>query len=235
MREIVFDTETTGLNPQAGDKIVEIGALELIDHLPTGRTYQVYLNPEMIIPEEVIKVHGITNEFVADKKTFKEEVDSFLDFIGTDSYLIAHNASFDMNFLNTELQNINKPPLSQERVIDTLVLARKRFPGSRVSLDVLCKKFGVDSSARTVHGALLDSQLLAEVYLELIGGKEPLFKLKENQKKQHKEEKKIVRSTFKTDKPWKVIAASSEEIALHETFVKKLKNPLWLKDESSSE
>ena len=172
MREIVLDTETTGLSPDNGDRIVEIGCVELINHVPTNNTYQVYLNPEKDMDPGAEKVHGLTNEFLLDKPKFIEIADSFLDFIG-DSNLIAHNADFDINFLNSELVRAKKDKINNDRVIDTLKIARSKFPGARNSLDALCKRFFVDNSNRSLHGALLDSELLAEVYLELVGGKEP--------------------------------------------------------------
>ena len=173
MREIVFDTETTGLNVASGDRLVEIGAVELVNHIPTGKEYHQYINPMRSIDEEVVKVHGLTEEFLSDKPTFEEICDDFLAFIGSDSYLVAHNAKFDIGFLNYQLNELNKPQIDEERVIDTVPIARKKFPGSRVNLDELCRRFGVDNSKRTVHGALLDAQLLADVYLELLGGHEP--------------------------------------------------------------
>ena len=168
MREIVLDTETTGVNPESGDRIVEIGCVELVNHMPTGNTYQVYLNPECQMSEEVIKIHGITNEQVANAPKFAEIVDDFLKFIDKDQ-LVIHNAPFDMKFLNMELQRINRPLLPMDRAIDSLIMARKKYPGAQNSLDALCKRFNVDASRRTKHGALLDSELLAEVYLATSG------------------------------------------------------------------
>ena len=179
MREIVLDTETTGLSPDNGDRIVEIGCVELINHVPTSNTYQVYLNPEKDMDPGAEKVHGLTNEFLLDKPKFIEIADSFLDFIG-DSNLIAHNADFDINFLNSELVRAKKEKINNDRVVDTLKIARSKFPGARNSLDALCKRFFVDNSNRSLHGALLDSELLAEVYLELVGGKEPDLELSTN-------------------------------------------------------
>ena len=173
MREIVFDTETTGLDPFSGDKLVEIGAVELIDQIPTGKKFHEYINPMRSMSEEVIKIHGLTEEFLSDKPTFEEICDDFLAFVGDDSVLVAHNATFDMKFINCELASVGREKINNDRVVDTLVIARKRFPGSSVNLDELCRRFHIDNSARTVHGALLDAELLAEVYLELMGGKEP--------------------------------------------------------------
>lgn len=169
-REIVLDTETTGLSPAMGDRLVEIGCVELINHIPSGRHYHVYLNPQRSMPEEAFRVHGLSDEFLADKPLFKAVAQDFRDFLG-DATLVIHNAPFDMGFLNAELERSGQRPLSNQ-VIDTVMLARDKHPGARVSLDALCKHYGIDNSRRTLHGALLDSQILAEVYLELIGGKQ---------------------------------------------------------------
>ncbi|MFT7594466.1 MAG: DNA polymerase-3 subunit epsilon [Paracoccaceae bacterium] len=176
MREIVLDTETTGFDPQSGDRIVEIGAVELFNHVATGRTYHQYINPKRDMPEDAFKVHGLSIDFLRDKPVFADIGQAFLDFAG-DSKLVIHNAAFDMKFLNAELGWINLPLLPWEQAIDTLVIARKRFPGSPASLDALCRRFGIDNASRTLHGALLDSEILAEVYLELIGGRQPDFGL----------------------------------------------------------
>lgn len=172
MREIVLDTETTGLSPADGDRIVEIGAVELMGHMPTGNTFHKYINPQRDMPEEAFKVHGLSSEFLADKPVFAKIAQEFLDFIG-DAKLVIHNASFDMGFLNAELGWANKPLIPKDQALDTLAIARKKFPGSPSSLDALCRRFGIDNSARTLHGALLDSEILADVYLELIGGRQP--------------------------------------------------------------
>lgn len=172
MREIVLDTETTGMDPDTGDRIVEIGCLELVNHVPTGRTFHQYINPERDVPAEVVAVHGLTNQFLADKPTFGEIVGDFVDFIGSDAKLVIHNASFDMKFINAELKTFGFPSVEWKRVIDTLDMARKKFPGSPANLDALCRRFGIDNSNRTLHGALLDSELLAEVYLEMLGGRQ---------------------------------------------------------------
>jgi DNA polymerase-3 subunit epsilon len=172
MREIVLDTETTGLDPAEGHRIVEIGALELVNHMPTGRTWHRYLNPERSMPAEAFAIHGLGDDFLRDKPLFAGLARDFLDFLG-DAPLIIHNAAFDMRFLNAELVRAGLPVLGLDRVRDTLAMARQRFPGAQASLDALCRRFGVDSSARSYHGALLDSQLLAEVYLELVGGRQP--------------------------------------------------------------
>ena len=186
MREIVLDTETTGFDPGSGDRIVEIGALELHNHVPTGRTYHQYINPERGMPEDAFGVHGIGPDLLdpprpanpgeitlRDKPVFAKIADEFRAFIGTGAKLIIHNAAFDVKFLNAELGWTGRPPLPQDCAIDTLDIARRRFPGSPASLDALCRRFSIDNSGRTLHGALLDSEILAEVYLELIGGKQP--------------------------------------------------------------
>ncbi|MEW9920522.1 DNA polymerase III subunit epsilon [Marimonas sp. MJW-29] len=176
MREIVLDTETTGFDPETGDRIVEIGAVELMGHVATGRTYHQYINPEREMPQEAFEVHGLGDDFLRDKPKFAEIGGAFLEFIG-DAKLVIHNAAFDMKFLNAELRWMKLPLIPWERAVDTLEIARKRFPGSPASLDALCRRFNIDNSARTLHGALLDSEILAEVYLELIGGRQPNFAL----------------------------------------------------------
>jgi DNA polymerase-3 subunit epsilon len=176
-REIVLDTETTGLNPLTGDRIVEIGAIELYNHIPTGKHFHHYLNPERRMAEDAFRVHGLSDDFLADKPRFAEIVDDMLAFFG-DAPLIAHNAPFDITFLNYELEQAKRAPLSNT-VIDTVTLARDRHPGARVSLDALCKHYGIDNSRRTLHGALLDSEILADVYLELIGGRQVTLALVE--------------------------------------------------------
>ena len=189
MREIVLDTETTGFEPESGDRIVEIGAVELVGHVPTGRTYHQYINPERTMPAEAFGVHGIGPDLLdppqkpepgqvtlRDKPVFAQIGQEFLDFIG-DAKLVIHNAAFDMKFLNAELGWMGLPKIPEDRAIDTLAIARRRFPGAPASLDALCRRFAIDNSSRTLHGALLDSEILAEVYLELIGGRQPDFAL----------------------------------------------------------
>lgn len=172
MREIVLDTETTGFEPGEGDRIVEIGAVELLNHMPTGKVYHQYINPERSMPAGAFEVHGLGDEFLRDKPVFKNIAQAFLDFVG-DSTMVIHNAAFDMKFLNAELGWAKFKLLPNEQALDTLAIARKRFPGSPATLDALCRRFGIDNSAREKHGALLDSEILAEVYLELIGGRQP--------------------------------------------------------------
>lgn len=224
-REIVFDTETTGFEYAKGDRLVEIGAVELINHMPTGVTYHQYINPEREVPEEVVKVHGLTYEFLKDFPTFDKIAQEWLDFVG-DATLVAHNASFDMNFVNYELKQIGKPELDWSKVVDTLEIARLLFPGARCSLDALCKRYEIDNSSRTYHGALLDAQLLSEVYLELLGGKEPSLLL--DSKKQTKQETVVVQNMQRKLRPARVFALSEEELAAHTEFLeKKVKEALW--------
>lgn len=176
MREIVLDTETTGFDPKTGDRIVEIGAVELMRQVPTGNTYHQYINPERSMPDDAFQVHGLGDDFLRDKPVFKAIAQDFLDFIG-DAKLVIHNAAFDMKFLNAELGWLGMPTIPWERAVDTLAIARKKFPGSPASLDALCRRYGIDNAARTLHGALLDSEILAEVYLEMTGGRQPDFGL----------------------------------------------------------
>ncbi|GGA18707.1 DNA polymerase III subunit epsilon [Neptunicoccus cionae] len=175
MREIVMDTETTGLDPRTGDRIVEIGGVELWNHLPTGKTYHQYINPERDMPQEAFDVHGLSIDFLRDKPVFAKIAQEFLDFVG-DAKLVIHNAAFDMKFLNAELGWLNMAQLPYSQAIDTLDIARRKFPGAQNSLDALCRRFGI-TTERALHGALLDSEILAEVYLELIGGRQPDFAL----------------------------------------------------------
>ena len=176
MREIVLDTETTGFDPEAGDRIVEIGAVELNGHMPTGNTYHQYINPQRSMPREAFEVHGLGDDFLRDKPVFKEIASAFVEFI-SGAKLIIHNAAFDMKFINAELRACGFDPIPWEYAIDTLEIARRKFPGSPASLDALCRRYGIDNSARKLHGALLDSEILADVYLELIGGRQPDFVL----------------------------------------------------------
>src|SRR4051794_4562296 len=171
MREIVLDTETTGLDPLKGDRVVEIGCIELLNRIPSGQTFHRYVNPRRDVPDEAFAVHGLSADFLKTHPAFDEVVEDFLEFVG-DAPLIAHNAAFDFGFLNSELERVGRPLLGRERVVDTLLLARRRFPGGPNSLDHLCGRFGIDNSRRTKHGALLDAELLAEVYLELIGARQ---------------------------------------------------------------
>ena len=227
MREIVLDTETTGFEPMQGDRIVEIGAVELYNHVPTGRTYHQYINPERGMPQEAFEVHGLGDAFLADKPKFAQIGQAFLDFV-QDSTLVIHNAAFDMKFLNAELKWMNLPLLPMSQALDTLDIARKKFPGSPASLDALCRRFNIDNSSRTLHGALLDSEILAEVYLELIGGKQPDFALSTN----HESETTGSSGRWRpqprpTPLPSRV---SQKEAAAHDAFVESLGDgALWKK------
>jgi DNA polymerase III subunit epsilon len=176
MREIIFDTETTGLSPREGHRLVEIGCVEVVNRFPTGRVFHTYLNPDRDMPLEAFEIHGLSSEFLKDKPRFPEIADEFAAFIA-DGQLVAHNAGFDIGFINAEFSRVAKPPVSMERVIDTVMLARRKFPGAKASLDALCDRFGIDNSRRTKHGALLDAEILAEVYQELLGGKQAALAL----------------------------------------------------------
>lgn len=229
MREVVFDTETTGLEVDQGHRVVEIGALELLNHVPSGRSFHVYLNPERSMPDDALRVHGLTSAFLADQPVFSDVVDDLLAFIDLDresepspARLIAHNASFDVAFLDMELERVGRPKLAPERVVDSLQLARQRFPGASNSLDALCRRFNVDSSARTRHGALLDSELLAEVYLWLIGGRQPDLGLTAGPRRAGVsiERPRIFR-------PARPHAPLPAELAAHEAFLDQFKQPIW--------
>lgn len=222
LREIVFDTETTGLEPAEGHRIVELAALELVDHLPTGRTFQSYLDPERDVPEAARRVHGLTREFLSGYPTFAETVDEFMAFLG-DSPLVAHNAAFDLEFLNAELARIGRPTLPAERMVDTLALAQRRFPGQPASLDALCRRFGIDTSARTLHGGLVDCQLLAEVYLHLLGGRQTDLGLVPTGAVAAGPSP-VAATVARPPRPH---AASAEELAAHAAFLDLLQDPLW--------
>ncbi|MEZ5926210.1 MAG: DNA polymerase III subunit epsilon [Hyphomicrobiaceae bacterium] len=225
MREIVLDTETTGLDPNAGHRLVELGCVELINHFPSGQTFHHYIDPERDVPSDAERVHGISTAFLKGKPLFSAIAESFLEFIG-DSILIIHNASFDIGFINAELQRVGRPPIGFDRVVDTLALARRKHPGAQASLDALCKRYQIDNSNRTKHGALLDSELLAEVYLELIGGHQAKLDLATEASGTMLRGPKRVRVS-----PRPVPLATrltAEELAAHRTFVDSLGNePLW--------
>jgi len=224
MREIVFDTETTGMDPAEGDKLVEIGCIELENHMPTGRTFHQYINPERDVPAEAVAVHGLTQEKLKDEPTFGEIVGDFLDFIGTDSKLIAHNAPFDVKFMNAELKTYGFPALEPKRIIDTLVMARRKFPGSPANLDALCRRFHIDNSNRTLHGALLDSELLAEVYLELLGGRQRGLDIGQEKKKEVTETVVTLERKFREPRNYEL---SAEEKSAHEKMLENIKEPIW--------
>ena len=225
MREIVLDTETTGFEPAEGHRIVEIGCVELIDHLPTGASKQFYLHPERLVPVESQRIHGLSDEFLADKPKFNEIVEELLDFIG-DAPLVIHNASFDLKFMNSELHRVGRPPLPYARAIDTIEIAKNKLPGARYSLDELCKRFAIDLTARTKHGALLDAELTAQVYLELVGGRQKRLSLDPVAAVAQTAEIRVARVRPEPLLP----RITAEELAAHAAFVAKElgKEPLWL-------
>ena len=237
MREIVLDTETTGISSRDGHRIIEIGALELMHHVPTGNKLHIYINPERDIDAGAVAVHGLTNAFLSDKPLFSEIVYEFLSFIG-DAPLVIHNAAFDMGFINAELDKIHHPTLPMARAIDTLAMARKKFPGAQASLDALCRRFEIDNSHRDLHGALVDADLLASVYVELLGGRQPGLSLGAGNKNEtmaiadNSEQAPSMLQIDRNKKPLRPIrphAPSAEERAAHDTFLAKLKDPIWLK------
>ena len=230
IREIVLDTETTGLSPEEGHRIIEIGALELINHMPTGQKLHLYINPERAIDEAAEAVHGISSAFLADKPVFTDIMDEFLTFIGNDKMVI-HNASFDMGFINAELKRAGQAALPDERAIDTLMMARRKFPGAQASLDALCRRFEIDNSHRDLHGALIDADLLAEVYIELIGGRQPDLGLsgqtasaQNTQTAQDDTAFEIRQGPMREARNYE---ASPEELAQHDEFLKTITDPIW--------
>ena len=227
-REIVLDTETTGLNPDKGARIVEIGCIELINYCPTGKRFHSYFNPECVMPEGAYAVHRLSTEFLADKPLFAHRVEELLAFL-QEATLIIHNADFDMKMLNAELRFCGYSPLSMESVVDTLLLARRKFPGSPASLDALCRQFGIDRSHREVHGALIDAELLTEVYVELIGGRAPKFDLPGLNLAAQSEEISsiIIDGSSRVYHPPRPHYATETEKMAHRNFIANLKNPLW--------
>jgi len=225
MREIVFDTETTGLSPAGGDRIVEIGCIEMIGRIETGRSYHCYFNPERPMPSEAEAVHGLSDIFLSDKPRFADKAEELLEFI-SDSPLIAHNASFDFGFLNHELGRCGRGPVCMTRMVDTLVLARSRHPGAKHSLDALCTRYGVDRSQRVKHGALLDAQLLAQVYIELTGGRQIGLGLVADMPGGDSIAAASVQ-TIRIARPARPHTAGPEEVARHRAFLGKIVNPLW--------
>ncbi|MBC92945.1 MAG: DNA polymerase III subunit epsilon [Rhodospirillaceae bacterium] len=223
MREIILDTETTGLNASSGDRIVEIGCIELLNQVPTGNFFHTYVNPERDMPEEAFAIHGLSTEFLLDKPKFKNIVDEFLEFIA-DAPLVIHNAEFDLRFIDSELLLLEKEPIERSRSVDTVKIARRRYPGAQVSLDALCRRFEIDLSRRDKHGALLDAELLAEVYLYLMGGRQrgldlnsDLSQLEQKQLSQDDLPVRLVRSHL----------ASAEELDDHEALLDQIKDPIW--------
>lgn len=231
MREICFDTETTGLYADNGDRIIEIGAVELVNHIPTGREYHVLINPERDVPIEAVKIHGIDNDVLKDKPVFKQIAQEWIDFVGEDSLLVAHNAEFDIKFINMELERCGLPKYDFDRVVDTLAIAKKQFPKLHNSLNDLCKRFGIDNSSRTLHGALIDSQLLAKVYLQLMGGNEPSINFISNQNEHMKSENEKYNKIKIIERHFEI---SEEEQNNHINFLQNdIKNSIWLSSEKT--
>lgn len=224
MREIVLDTETTGLDPLAGHRVVEIGCIELVNMVATGRSLQLYLNPEMPMPAGAEEVHGLTDDFLSDKPLFADKVDELLAFLG-DAQLVIHNAQFDLGFLNAELARVGRGKLVNEYV-DTVSMARRKFPGQRASLDALCERFSIDNTKRTKHGALLDSELLAEVYLELSGGRQRDLGLVPESGDAGASA--LLLAASRPVRPARPHVASPAELAAHAAFLETIKNPVWL-------
>lgn len=232
MREIVLDTETTGMEPAEGHRLIEIGCVELFNHVPTGKTYHAYINPERDVPADAVAVHGLTAEMLKDKPVFSQVYVDFLEFIG-DAQLVIHNAAFDMKFINAELSKVGHAPLAPKRVTDSLMIAREKFPGSPASLDALCRRFNIDLSARELHGALLDAQLLAEVWLELKGGRQHGLGLDGPQATQAEQTAiSIAAQRSRPHREPRPHAPSAEELAAHAELVQKLKDPLWARHET---
>jgi len=221
MREIAIDTETTGLDPGAGHRIVEIACVEMVNHVPTGTEFHYYVNPERAMPAEAYAIHGLGDDFLAGFATFDAIAEPFLDFIA-DSPLVIHNAEFDLKFINAELARLDREPLDRARAIDTLAIARRKYPGAQASLDALCKRFEIDLSSRDKHGALIDTQLLAAVYLELIGGRQPGLELTALQARQAGST--IAERPRREARPH---APTADETAAHDAFLDKLTDPVW--------
>ncbi|MDJ0684164.1 MAG: DNA polymerase III subunit epsilon [Alphaproteobacteria bacterium] len=224
MREIVLDTETTGLDPKSGHRIVEIGCIELLHHAPTGKEFHAYINPERDMPQEAFNVHGLSEAFLSGHPVFADVADRFLTFIG-EAQLVIHNAEFDMRFINAELERLGRPLLPMSRAVDTVAMARKRFPGAQVNLDALCSRFGVDNSSRSKHGALIDSELLAGVYIELLGGKQIGLALA------GQSDAEIVAGPAggaeRPFRPPRPHAPSAGELEAHTALLDRLDNPIW--------
>ena len=219
MREVVLDTETTGLSPTEGHRIIEIGCVEVMNRAPTGRTFHTYLNPERDIPEDAVRVHGLTEAFLAAHPLFAQVKAAFLTFIGDDP-LVIHNAAFDLKFLNAELSAVGADSLPEERAVDTMLLARRRFPGAPASLNALCARFGIDSSARSFHSALLDATLLADVYLELTGGRQQGLALEAPSVRQ-------IAAPQRHPRPARPHAPTAAELAAHAACLDKITDPIW--------
>ncbi len=231
MREIVFDTETTGIDPKQGHRMVEIGCVELVDRMPTGATYHAYFNPERDMPAEAEAIHGLSAQFLADKPRFAEVVEDFLEFIGEDN-LVAHNAGFDFAFLNAELELCTREAICLTRKVDTLEMARRKNPGGKHSLDALCTRYGVDRSHRVFHGALLDAELLAQVYIELTGGRQIAMGLvadtgSEETPQFPAQVAQILPSGDRPVRPPRPHSASEQELTRHAAFLERIARPIW--------
>ena len=227
MREVIFDTETTGFDPASGDRMVEIGCIEMVNKVATGRTFHAYFHPERTMPAAAEAVHGLSDDFLADKPLFATRAAELLEFLG-DAPLVAHNAGFDFGFLNAELARCGFGPVGLERMVDTVALARVKHPGAKLSLDALCARYGVDRSHRTLHGALLDAELLAQVYVKLTGGRQIGFELAAVELVEATTVSVTVSSRERVFRPARPHAASAEELAAHAAFVAHIKEPLWL-------
>jgi DNA polymerase-3 subunit epsilon len=227
MREVIFDTETTGFDPASGDRMVEIGCIEMINKVATGRIFHAYFNPERGMPAAAEAVHGLSDAFLADKPLFAARATDLLEFLG-DAPLVAHNAGFDFGFLNAELARCGLAAVGMERMIDTVALARVRHPGAKLSLDALCTRYGVDRSHRTRHGALLDAELLAQVYVELSGGRQIGFELAAVELVETTTVAFAVTARERVFRPARPHAAAPEELAAHAAFIANIKDPLWL-------
>lgn len=226
MREIVFDTETTGLDPQTGDRMVEIGCIEIANRIPTGNSFHAYFNPQRDMPMEAERVHGLSAAFLEDKPLFAERASELLDFLG-DAPLVAHNAQFDFGFLNFELQACQLAPIGHDRMIDTLAIARKRHPGAKHTLDALCSRYGVDRSHRVLHGALLDAELLAQVYVELMGGRQIGLGLAVDNSAPVEQAATVFAPKLGEHRPARPHSATEDEITRHQEFMKTISSPLW--------
>ncbi|HAF40312.1 MAG TPA: DNA polymerase III subunit epsilon [Sphingobium sp.] len=229
MREVIFDTETTGFDPASGDRLVEIGCIELINRVPSGRTFHAYYNPERDMPAAAFAVHGLSSEFLRDKPLFGLGARELLDFI-EDSPLVAHNARFDFGFLNHELRLCGHSEVGLDRMIDTVAIARQLHPGAKHSLDALCTRYGIDRSHRVKHGALLDAELLAQLYIELTGGRQIGLGLAQEEAKQIIRVELTETTVVRPVRPARVFTASAQELERHAAFVATLKEPLWLQE-----
>jgi len=232
MREIIFDTETTGFDPQSGDRMVEIGCIEMVDRIETGNSFHCYYNPQRPMPKSAEEVHGLSDIFLSDKKLFAHGAEELLEFLG-DANLVAHNAQFDFNFLNAELVLCGKTAISQFRMVDTLAIAKVKHPGAKLSLDALCSRYGIDRSHRVKHGALLDAELLTQLYIELTGGRQIGLGLADDKgtseanERQPTQKEAALRRQFIAPRPH---SASAEELTRHAAFMEGIKDPLWAKN-----